>query len=196
MTRATLYVLLPLAIATGLWQVSMGTPQTLEASATVQTLEGQPQTLALGPVASQLAIKQLGTNGGGFYNANAAHPYENPSPLSNALTIWQMLVVSTALVFAFGRSSATAAGRGDPLGDGALARFCDGDLLLGRKRRHAGSGGGRPRTPGGNMEGKEVRFGLAAFRLLSPPRRPACRTAPSTPCTAPSRRSAAWCRWC
>ncbi len=102
-TRAVLYVLLPLAIVTGLAQVAMGTPQTFETTATVRTLEGADQTLALGPVASQLAIKQLGTNGGGYYNANSAHPYENPSPLSNALTIWQMLVVSVALVFAFGR---------------------------------------------------------------------------------------------
>ncbi|WP_294641803.1 potassium-transporting ATPase subunit KdpA [uncultured Aureimonas sp.] len=168
MTRATLYVLLPLAIATGLWQVSMGTPQTLEASATVQTLEGQPQTLALGPVASQLAIKQLGTNGGGFYNANSAHPYENPSPLSNALTIWQMLVVSTALVFAFGRLI------GDRRQAVAILSVMGLLLVSATAVCYWAESAGTPvlaaaglDPTGGNMEGKEVRFGLAASAFFA-----------------------------
>ncbi|MBB3937177.1 potassium-transporting ATPase subunit KdpA [Aureimonas phyllosphaerae] len=168
MTRATLYVLLPLAIATGLWQVSMGTPQTLEASATVQTLEGQPQTLALGPVASQLAIKQLGTNGGGFYNANAAHPYENPTPLSNALTIWQMLVVSTALVFAFGRLI------GDRRQAVAILSVMGLLLVSATAICYWAESAGTPvlaaaglDPTGGNMEGKEVRFGLSASSMFA-----------------------------
>ncbi|WP_427025422.1 potassium-transporting ATPase subunit KdpA [Aureimonas ureilytica] len=168
MTRATLYVLLPLAIVTGLAQVAMGTPQTLNASATVQTLEGETQTLALGPVASQLAIKQLGTNGGGFYNANSAHPYENPSPLSNALTIWQMLVVSVALVFAFGHL----------IGDRrqSVAILCVMGLLLVSATAvcYWAESAGTPvlaaaglDPSGGNMEGKEVRFGLAASAFFA-----------------------------
>jgi K+-transporting ATPase ATPase A chain len=168
LTRATLYVLLPLAIITGLWQVSMGSPQTFEASTTVSTLEGGEQTLALGPVASQLAIKQLGTNGGGFYNANSAHPYENPSPLSNALTIFQMLVVSTALVFAFGRL----------IGDRrqAIAILAVMGLLLvtGIGIAYWAESAGTPvlaaaglDPAGGNMEGKEVRFGLAASAMFA-----------------------------
>ncbi|KQQ90303.1 potassium-transporting ATPase subunit KdpA [Aureimonas sp. Leaf324] len=163
MTRATLYVLLPLAIVTGLWQVSMGTPQTLEASATVQTLEGQPQTLALGPVASQIAIKQLGTNGGGFYNANAAHPYENPTPLSNALTIWQMLVVSTALVFAFGRLI------GDRRQAVAILSVMGLLLVSATAICYWAESAGTPvlAAAGGNMEGKEVRFGLAASAFFA-----------------------------
>lgn len=168
MTRATLYVLLPLAIVTGLAQVAMGTPQTLDASATVQTLEGQPQTLALGPVASQIAIKQLGTNGGGFYNANAAHPYENPTPLSNALTIWQMLVVSVALVFAFGRLI------GDRRQAVAILSVM-GLLLVGATEVcYWAEAAGTPvlvaagiDPAGGNMEGKEVRFGIAASSLFA-----------------------------
>ncbi|WP_061937089.1 potassium-transporting ATPase subunit KdpA [Aureimonas sp. AU22] len=168
MTRATLYVLLPLAIVTGLWQVAMGTPQTLDASATVETLEGQPQTLALGPVASQIAIKQLGTNGGGFYNANAAHPYENPTPLSNALTIWQMLVVSVALVFAFGRLI------GDRRQAVAILSVM-GLLLVGATAVcYWAEAAGTPvlaaaglDPAGGNMEGKEVRFGIAASSLFA-----------------------------
>ena len=77
LTRATLYVLLPLSILVALAFVAMGLPQTLDASVTATTLEGAQQTIALGPIASQEAIKQLGTNGGGFFNVNAAHPFEN-----------------------------------------------------------------------------------------------------------------------
>ncbi|WP_279482426.1 potassium-transporting ATPase subunit KdpA [Aureimonas sp. SK2] len=168
MTRATLYVLLPLAIVTGLAQVAMGTPQTLNASATVETLEGQPQTLALGPVASQIAIKQLGTNGGGFYNANATHPYENPSPLSNALTIWQMLVVSVALVFAFGRLV------GDRRQAVAILSVMGLLLLSATTVCYWAEAAGTPvlsaagiDPAGGNMEGKEVRFGLAASAFFA-----------------------------
>ncbi|MBC8129106.1 MAG: potassium-transporting ATPase subunit KdpA [Rhizobiaceae bacterium] len=168
MTRSVLYVLLPLAIVTGLAQVAMGTPQTFEASATVQTLEGSEQTLALGPVASQIAIKQLGTNGGGFYNANSAHPYENPSPVSNFLTIWQMLLVSTALVFAFGHM----------IGDRKQARAIVATMALllvaGVAIAYYAESAGTPvlaaaglDPTGGNMEGKEVRFGLAASALFA-----------------------------
>ena len=166
--RATLYVLLPLAVVTGLAQVAMGTPQTLEASATVQTLEGGEQTLALGPVASQIAIKQIGTNGGGFFNVNAAHPYENPSPLSNALTIWQMLVVSTALVFAFGRLI------GDKRQAVAILSVMALLLVVGIGVAYWAEAAGTPilasaglDPAGGNMEGKEVRFGLAASAMFA-----------------------------
>src|SRR5690606_4280624 len=82
--------------------VAMGLPQTLDASVTVTTLEGASQTISLGPVASQEAIKQLGTNGGGFFNVNAAHPFENPTAFSNYLNIFAMLSISAALVYTFG----------------------------------------------------------------------------------------------
>lgn len=167
-TRATVYVLLPLAVVTGLAQVAMGTPQTLEASATVQTLEGGEQRLALGPVASQIAIKQIGTNGGGFFNVNAAHPYENPSPLSNALTVWQMLVVSVALVFAFGRLI------GDRRQAVAILSVMGLLLVTGIGVAYWAEAAGTPvlasagiDPAGGNMEGKEVRFGLAASALFA-----------------------------
>lgn len=103
MTRATLYVFLPLAIVVAFAYILTGLPQTLLGSVDATTLEGAKQTIALGPVASQEAIKQLGTNGGGFFNANAAHPFENATALSNVISIWAMLVVSAALTFAFGR---------------------------------------------------------------------------------------------
>jgi K+-transporting ATPase ATPase A chain len=168
MTRAVLYVLLPLAIVTGLAQVAMGSPQTFEASVTATTLEGSEQTLALGPVASQLAIKQLGTNGGGFYNANSAHPYENPSPLSNFLTIWQMLVVSSGLVFAFGHLV------GDRRQARAIIAVMAMLLIAGVGVAYWAESAGTPSlvaagldAAGGNMEGKEVRFGLAASALFA-----------------------------
>ena len=168
MTRSVLYVLLPLAIVTGIAQVAMGTPLTLEPSAIVQTVEGGEQTLALGPVASQIAIKQLGTNGGGFFNANAAHPYENPSPLSNALTIWQMLVVSVALVFAFGKLI------GDRRQAVAILSVMGILLLTGVGIAYWAESAGTPvlaaagiDPAGGNMEGKEVRFGLAASAMFA-----------------------------
>ena len=103
MTRATLYVLLPIAIIVALVFVAMGLPQTLDASVTAVTLEGANQVISLGPVASQEAIKQLGTNGGGFFNVNAAHPFENPTAWSNYLNIFAMLSISST------RQSPTAA---------------------------------------------------------------------------------------
>ncbi|MEO5619341.1 MAG: potassium-transporting ATPase subunit KdpA, partial [Cypionkella sp.] len=103
LTRAVLYVLLPMSIVVALAMVTLGVPQSLGGALDATTLEGAHQTIAIGPLASQEAIKQLGTNGGGFFNANAAHPFENPSALSNILSIWAMLIVSSALPITFGR---------------------------------------------------------------------------------------------
>jgi len=168
MTRSTLYVLLPLAIVTALAQVWMGVPQTLDATTAATTLEGAQQTIAVGPVASQIAIKQLGTNGGGFFNVNASHPFENPSPLSNALEIWQMLIVSTALVFAFGRLI------GDRRQARALLAVIALILISGMAVSYWAEAAGTPSLvaagvdpAGGNMEGKEVRFGLAASAMFA-----------------------------
>jgi K+-transporting ATPase ATPase A chain len=168
LTRTTLYVLLPLAVITALIQVWMGVPQTMDASAAVTTVEGAQQTIALGPVASQMAIKQLGTNGGGFFNVNAAHPFENPTALSNALEIWQMLVVSTALVFAFGRLI------GDRRQARALVTVIGVILIVGIGVAYYFESAGTPMLhaagvdpSGGNMEGKEVRFGLAASSMFA-----------------------------
>ena len=101
--RANLYVLLPVCLLYALFLVSQGMPQTLSASVDATTLEGGQQTIALGPVASQVAIKMLGTNGGGFFNANAAHPFENPTVLSNVVQILSILAIPAALPFFFGR---------------------------------------------------------------------------------------------
>ncbi len=103
MTRATLYVFLPLSIVVALVFAALGVPQTLNASIEATTLEGAKQVIALRPVASQETIKLIGDNGGGFFNANSAHPFENPSVWSNMLQNWSQLVLPVALVFAFGR---------------------------------------------------------------------------------------------
>jgi K+-transporting ATPase ATPase A chain len=103
LTRITLYILIPLSIVFALVLVALGVPQTLMAHADAHTIEGAKQVIALGPVASQEAIKQLGTNGGGFFNANSAHPFENPSALTNILETLAPLSVSFACFIAFGR---------------------------------------------------------------------------------------------
>ena len=166
-TRATLYVLLPLSIIVAIAFVGLGVPQTLQASLDATTLEGVKQTLALGPMASQEAIKQLGTNGGGFFNANSAHPFENPSALSNVLSIWSMLVISSALPLMFGRMvGATRQGY-------ALLAAMSILLIAGVALVYGSEAAGNPllTTLGldpslGNMEGKELRFGQALTALF------------------------------
>src|SRR5579863_9232498 len=104
MSRIVLYILLPLSVVIALAMVALGVPQTLQGSVDVTTLEGVKQTIALGPMASQEAIKELGTNGGGFMNANSSHPFENPNAWTDLLQIWSLLLVPVASVLAFGRS--------------------------------------------------------------------------------------------
>ncbi len=162
LTRATLYVLLPLAIIVAIAFVAMGLPQTLDASVSATTLEGAQQTIALGPVASQEAIKQLGTNGGGFFNVNAAHPFENPTALSNYLNIVAMLGVSAALVYAFGQMV------GDRRQGWAFLAVTGIMLVAAMGAIYWAETYGNPILTAlgvdpslGNMEGKEVRFGQA-----------------------------------
>jgi K+-transporting ATPase ATPase A chain len=162
LTRAVLYVLLPLSILVALVFVAMGLPQTLDASATATTLEGARQTIALGPIASQEAIKQLGTNGGGFMNVNAAHPFENPTALSNYLNIVAMLSVSAALVYAFGQMV------GDRRQGWAFIAATGVFLIVGVGVIYWAESPGNTILTAlgvdpslGNMEGKEIRFGQA-----------------------------------
>src|SRR3990167_2639686 len=103
MTRVTLYLLLPLCVVLAVFYIASGVPQTLAGSVDVTTLEGVKQTLALGPLASQEATKMLGTNGGGFFNVNSAHPFENPTALSNLLELLAILLIGAALCFTFGK---------------------------------------------------------------------------------------------
>tara|TARA_R110002051_G_scaffold77472_2_gene140951 strand:+ start:1917 stop:3626 length:1710 start_codon:yes stop_codon:yes gene_type:complete len=167
-TRATLYVLLPLSIIVALAFVAMGLPQTLDASVTATTLEGANQVISLGPVASQEAIKQLGTNGGGFFNVNAAHPFENPTAWSNDLNIFAMLSISSALVYAFGEMV------GHRRQGWALISAMAVLLVAGVAVTYWAEAQGNPILTSlgvdpslGNMEGKEVRFGQAMTALYA-----------------------------
>ncbi|WP_320188182.1 potassium-transporting ATPase subunit KdpA [Agrobacterium rosae] len=168
MTRATLYVLLPLAIIVALVFVWTGVPQTLDGSVTATTLEGAQQVISLGPVASQEAIKQLGTNGGGFFNANAAHPFENPTAFANYLNIYAMLAVSAALVYCFGQMVGNRR-QGWVLLSAMAFLLIAGVLTI----YWAESSGNTILTAlgvdavQGNMEGKEVRFGQAMTALYA-----------------------------
>ncbi len=168
MTRATLYVLLPIAIIVALAFVAMGLPQTMDASVTATTLEGSQQVISLGPVASQEAIKQLGTNGGGFFNANAAHPFENPTALSNYLNIFSMLAISAAFIYTFGQMVGSR--RQGWVLLSAMAVL----LIAGVATVYWAESAGNPILTSigvdaaqGNMEGKEVRFGQAMTALYA-----------------------------
>lgn len=175
LVRATLYVLVPLAFVFALLFVQQGVPQTFEGPVQVQTLDGATQTIARGPVASQEAIKQLGTNGGGFFNANAAHPFENPTPLTNWWSMFAIFVLPVGVVWMFGRGIGSVR-HGWALWSAMFVLFMGGaSLAYWAEARgnpiHARAGvdvaGHLPGHAGGNMEGKEVRFGIVNSALYA-----------------------------
>ena len=166
MTRATFYVLLPICIVTTLYYVWAGMPQTLGASIDITTLEGAKQTIAIGPVASQEAIKMLGTNGGGFFNANSAHPFENPTAMTNFVQMVSIFVLGAGLTNVFGRMV------GDERQGWALLSVMGILFVAGVVVCYWAEAAGNPLlqslgVSGGNMEGKEVRFGVAISALFS-----------------------------
>src|SRR6202045_2378138 len=165
-TRCTLYVLLPICVPYALFLVWQGIPQTLGAYVDATTLEGAKQTIALGPVASQIAIKMLGTNGGGFFNANAAHPFENPTALSNYVQIISIFALGAALTNVFGRMV------GNPRQGWAVLAvmgvlFLAGVIVCYSAEAHGNDALTALGLTGGNLEGKEVRFGIAASSLFA-----------------------------
>jgi K+-transporting ATPase ATPase A chain len=163
LTRSTLYILLPIAFVGALILVSQGVIQTFASSLTVHTLSGAAQTIPLGPVASQEAIKELGTNGGGFFNANSAHPFENPTTLSNWVEMLLILVIPFALTNTFGRMAGNARQGWALLTVMVVVLSVGSFVAMGSEERS------NPSIPAavaanidqsaGNMEGKEVRFG-------------------------------------
>jgi K+-transporting ATPase ATPase A chain len=165
-TRCTLYVLLPICVIFGLFLVWQGIPQTLGAYVEATTLEGGKQTIAIGPVASQIAIKMLGTNGGGFFNANAAHPFENPTALSNFVQMVSIFAVGAALTNVFGRMVGN-----ERQGWAILAvmgvLFIAGVAVTYWAEAHGNDAFTAMGLTGGNMEGKEVRFGIVASALFA-----------------------------
>jgi potassium-transporting ATPase potassium-binding subunit len=174
LVRGTLYLFLPLSILLALLFVQQGVIQNFAHYVTVTTVEGAKQVLAMGPVASQEAIKQIGTNGGGFFNANSAHPFENPTPWSN---FWQMLAIfaiPAALTYAYGRMAKNQK-HGWALWAAMFVLFIGGAATAYWAEAkgnpiHAARGVDLVTTevsPGGNMEGKEVRFGIANSALFA-----------------------------
>jgi K+-transporting ATPase ATPase A chain len=165
-TRVTLYLLLPVSIVYALYLIASGVPQTLAGSVDVATLEGVKQTLALGPVASQDAIKMLGTNGGGFFNANSAHPFENPTALTDFVQMLSIFAIGFGLTYTFGKAV------GNTRQGWAILAAMMTIFLAGVTVSYWQEAAGNPvlhhlGVTGGNMEGKEVRFGIAASSLFS-----------------------------
>ncbi|MCJ2058400.1 potassium-transporting ATPase subunit KdpA [Methylobacterium sp. J-048] len=165
-TRATLYVLVPLCIPYALFLVWQGVPQTLGASIDATTLEGAKQSIAIGPVASQVAIKMLGTNGGGFFNANAAHPFENPTALSNFVQMVSIVAIGAALTNVFGRMVGDERQGWAILGAMGIL-FLAGVLGTYWAEAQGGSVLNGLGFAGGNFEGKEVRFGISTSALFA-----------------------------
>ncbi len=174
LTRGTLYVLLPLSFLLALFLCARGVPQTLAAYVKARTLEGRVQTIAVGPVASQEAPKLLGTNGGGFFNQNSAHPYENPTPLTNFVEILAILAIPAGLTYTFGKMVGDTR-QGWTLFAAMSVLFFVGVFIC----THAEQAGNpnlarlgvetraTAGQPGGNMEGKELRFGIPGSALFT-----------------------------
>jgi K+-transporting ATPase ATPase A chain len=173
-TRCTIYILLPVSIIAGLFFVWQGSIQNFKGPDTVQTLEGAPQTIEQGPLASQLAIKMLGTNGGGYFNANSSHPYENATPLSNLIQMILIFVLGAGLTYTFGKMVR------DTRQGWAIFATMSVLFLIGAFICYWAEQRGNPMTaqmglqssytqsqPGGNMEGKEVRFGNSMTALFA-----------------------------
>ena len=165
-TRATLYILLPISIVAALLFCSQGVIQNLNPYTKVTTLEGTVQTIAQGPVASQEAIKMLGTNGGGFFNANSAHPYENPTPLSNFLQMVLIFLIPAGLTYTFGKMVKDTR-QGWALLAAMTILFLAGVFIVYPAEQAGNPVHTRLGVAGGNMEGKEVRFGIANSSLFT-----------------------------
>ena len=174
LTRCTLYILMPISIVVGVFFVWQGMPQNLSAYVDAHTLEGAKQTIGMGPVASQEVIKMLGTNGGGFFNANSAHPFENPNAITNLVQILLIFSLGAALTNVFGRMV------GDQRQGWAIFAVMAVLWFAGTATVYWAEAPGNPAfasmhvdqsvtdlQPGGNMEGKEVRFGIANSALFT-----------------------------
>jgi K+-transporting ATPase ATPase A chain len=165
-TRCTLYILIPICVPFALFLIWQGMPQTLGAYVDATTLEGAKQTIAVGPVASQVAIKMLGTNGGGFFNANAAHPFENPTALSNFLQMLSIFVIGAAMTNVFGRMVGNQR-QGWAIFAAMGILFVAGVITCYAAEAHGNDFLNALGLTGGNMEGKEVRFGIVGSALFA-----------------------------
>jgi K+-transporting ATPase ATPase A chain len=167
-TRISLYLLLPMSLVGAFVLIALGVPQTLAGAVDATTLEGAKQTISIGPMASQEVIKELGTNGGGFFNANSAHPFENPNAWTNVLQVWALLLIPVSSVLAFGRIV------GDMRQGRAILATMGVFVLVGVLVVYWAETSGNPILTGlgvdpslGNFEGKEVRFGQAMSAVFT-----------------------------
>ena len=165
-TRVTLYLLLPICVVYAIYLIASGVPQTLAGSVDATTLEGIKQTIALGPVASQEAIKMIGTNGGGFFNANSAHPFENPTALTNMVQMLSIFAIGCGLTWCFGKAV------GDTRQGWVILAAMALIFIAGVSVTYWQEAAGNPAlhqlgVAGGNMEGKEMRFGIAPSSLFA-----------------------------
>jgi len=168
MTRVVLYVLLPISIVFAIVFVALGMPQTLTGSIDVTTLEGAKQTISIGPMASQEIIKELGTNGGGFMNANSAHPFEDPNAWTTMLEIWAILLIPVASVLAFGRAVGDfKQGRAILIAMAILLVVGIGVVYWAESAGTLGVTALGVGPSAGNLEGKEVRFGQALSSMFA-----------------------------
>jgi K+-transporting ATPase ATPase A chain len=174
LVRATVYVLLPISVVGAIFFCSQGVIQNVKPYTTATTIEGKTQTIAQGPVASQEVIKELGTNGGGFFNTNSAHPFENPTPLTNMVEMWLIFIIPAALTYTFGKTV------GDTRQGWAIFVTMSLLFLAGVLITYGSEQAGNPilaklgvqtaaspNQAGGNMEGKETRFGIPASALFA-----------------------------
>ncbi len=174
LTRATVYIFLPLSLLGALFLCSQGVIQNFHPNIVLKTLEGATQTIPQGPVASQEAIKMIGTNGGGFFNANSAHPFENPTPLTNFVQMLMIFLIPAGLTYTFGKMVKDTR-QGWVIFAAFSVMFLAG-VFVTYPAEQAGNpllskigiaSEATPTQPGGNMEGKEVRFGIAASALFA-----------------------------
>ncbi len=165
-TRVTLYLLLPVCVIYALYLLASGVPQTLAMAIDSTTLEGAKQSIALGPVASQEAIKMLGTNGGGFFNANSAHPFENPSALTNLVQMLSIFALGVGLTYTFGKA-VNDARQGWAILAAMAILFVAGTGIAYWQESAGNPALHQIGVAGANMEGKEVRFGIAASSLFA-----------------------------
>ena len=202
LTRATLYVMLPLSIVVALALIAFGMPQNLGAYTEATTLEGAKQVIAQGPVASQIAIKQLGTNGGGFFNVNSSHPFENPNAVTNLIEMWSILVDQRGAHLHLRPHGAgyppglgAACGHGHPVPrrrcDVLLVRIAWQSGLCRLQCRHRARATCKPAAI---WKARRFASGLPT-RRSGRPRRPTPPMALSIRCMTATCRSAAWCRW-
>ena len=188
-------MLLPISVAVGLVLAANGVIQNLSPYLDVTTLEGGKQTLALGPVASQEVIKQLGTNGGGFFNANSAHPFENPTPLTNLIEMLLIFVIPAAMTYTFGRMAKNQR-QGWAIFAAMTALFVVGvAVAYGAEAAPNPAFAGLPvDQAAGNLKGKEVRFGDRQLRSLGDGHDQHLVRRRQRDARQLQRRSAGWCR--